>query len=140
MTKEELIQVAQRCWATWNQTPLDVKASYEAWWAIVGDLDAEAVNAAINRLSVSSTFCPKPGELRRFVLGEDVPSPAEAWSAYCEVRDCMSKGTPVPALHPLVSKCIRVSGHTLITNSDRDHFLSLYEGMLAQYRQENYAP
>lgn len=140
MTKEELIQIAQRCWATWNQTPADLKASYEAWWAVLSDLDAETVGAVINRLSVSSTFCPKPGELRRAALGEDVPTPAEAWSAYRAMSESLVRGTPIPEMHELVKNCIKKVGPGLVTNSDREHFLNQYGEELARYRERNFAP
>ncbi len=140
MTKEDLIKVAQRCWATWNQTPNDIKAAYEAWWAILSDLDADDVNKVVDRLSVSSTFCPKPGELRRVTLGEDVPTPAEAWASYRSMADSLSRGTAIPEMHLLVKECIKKVGPGLVTNSDREHFLNQYGEELARYRQENFAP
>ena len=140
MTKEELVDVAGRCWAVWNYQPADIKAAYEAWWGMLGDLDVDEVRAMVNALTVSDSFCPKPGELRRLVLGDDAPSNAEAWHAYQQVARAVDHGTGVPDVHPLVSDVIRLVGAGLHTNGDRQFFIAEYERAVARWRREKFAP
>jgi hypothetical protein len=140
MTKDELVALCERCWATWNQTPGDTRHAYEAWWRLLGDLEADTVNAAVDRLAVSTTFLPRPGELRRLAMGDDVPSDADAWASYRQVARAMEHGTEVPDVHELVRSTMARTGGGLHTNGDRQFFLEAYGETVARWRQERYAP
>lgn len=140
MTKDELVALCERCWATWNQTPGDARHAYEAWWRLLGDLEAADVNAVVDRLAVSSTFMPRPGELRRLAMGDDVPSPADAWAAYLECARAVDHGTTVPELDPLVATVMAKVGPGLHTNGDRQFFLEAYAEAVARHRQARYLP
>jgi hypothetical protein len=140
MTKEELIGIAERCWATWNQWPPDQKAAYEAWWKMLSDLNADGVHQTIDGLAVSTDFCPKPGQLRRHVMGGDAPTPSAAWQSYLELDRAVNHGTPVPSVDETVAIAVRRVGAGLHTNGDRQFFFDTYAEVLANYRKERFAP
>ena len=140
MTKEELVSVAERCWATWNQYPPEQRPALDAWWRILSDLDVEQVHKVIDGLAVSSNFCPRPGDLRRLTLGDDSPSPSDAWASYMAVATSISHGTQVPESHPLVGQVIRKLGAGLHTNGDRQFFVDAYAQVVAEWRQETFRP
>jgi hypothetical protein len=140
MTKDELVALCERCWATWNQTPGDSRYAYDAWWRLLGDLEAVDVNKVVDRLAVSNQYMPRPGELRRIAMGDDVPSDAEAWAGYRQVARAMEHGTAVPELHPLVAEVMGKVGPGLHTNGDRQFFLEAYGDAVARLRQQRYVP
>jgi len=140
MTKDELVALAERCWATWNQWPPDQKAAYDAWWRMLSDLDAASVDLMITRLAVSNSFCPKVGELRRLVIGNDAPSASEAWSAYLKLDSAINHGTQVPVVDEIVKRTVQRCGSGLHTNGDRQFFVDAYNEIVAFWRQDKYAP
>lgn len=134
MTKEECVQIVDRVLAHWNQLAnTDApKATYNAWWRIVGELDADECHLAIDAIAREDTYMPRAGTVYRRVrdMHTDTlaPTPHEAWAIYRDLAAQLDTGNYTPAnLHPVLQQTIKtVGGYALHTNSDREHFIQIY--------------
>lgn len=145
MTKDELVDVLEYAHALWTvRVPhgATFKTLARAWYDCLGDLEADAVRAALVFLSTDREFLPRPAQIRREVIDatdpDPVPSGDEAWETWVEIADAVNHGTSTPRpLHPVVRDTIRQmrSGDT----RDRRHFLAVYEAVRTRYDRERYA-
>ena len=150
MTKGELVELVDRVWATWN---VDVnmnarKASYEAWFRVLKDLDIEPCHEALDDLAVEDRpWQPRPGTLRKKVIDNGdpngaVPTAFEAWTQYRSKVVAAASGAEAIPLHPLVRATVDKLGtsseHALHTNGDRDMFMKTYESMMNQAEENRY--
>lgn len=150
MTKGELVELVDRVWATWN---VDVnmnarKASYEAWFRVLKDLDIKPCHEALDDLAVEDRpWQPRPGTLRKKVIDNGdphgaVPTPFEAWTQYRSKVIAAVYGAEAIPLHPLVRATVDKLGtsseHALHTNGDREMFLKTYESMMNQAEENRY--
>ena len=150
MTKGELVELVDRVWATWN---VDVnmnarKASYEAWFRVLKDLDIEPCHEALDDLAVEDRpWQPRPGTLRKKVIDNGdpngaVPTAFEAWTQYRSKVVAAASGAEAIPLHPLVRATVDKLGtsseHALHTNGDREMFLKTYESMMNQAEENRY--
>jgi hypothetical protein len=150
MTKGELVELVDRVWATWN---VDIsmnakKASYEAWFRVLKDLDIEPCHEALDDLAVEDRpWQPRPGTLRKKVIDNGdphgaVPTAFEAWTQYRSKVIAAASGAEAIPLHPLVRATVDKLGasseHALHTNGDRDMFMKTYESMMNQAEENRY--
>jgi hypothetical protein len=150
MTKAELVELVDRVWATWN---VDIsmnakKASYEAWFRVLKDLDIEPCQEALDDLAVEDRpWQPRPGTLRKKVIDNGdpygaVPTAFEAWTQYRSKVIAAASGAEAVPLHPLVRATVDKLGtsseHALHTNGDREMFLKTYESMMNQAEENRY--
>jgi hypothetical protein len=150
MTKAELVELVDRVWATWN---VDIslnakKASYEAWYRVLKDLEIEPCHEALDDLAVEDRpWQPRPGTLRKKVIDNADPVGAnptafEAWTQYRSKVVAAASGAEAVPLHPLVRKAVDKLGtsseHALHTNGDREMFLKTYEAMLNETEENRY--
>lgn len=118
----------------WPQQRLPERTA-DAWFRLLGDLDADALTAAIEDLATSGReFPPSAGHLRKRaceLVAPGVPDADEAWD---EVNSAMARvgsyGTPTWS-HPAVSAAVETIGWRklcLSENSmaDRAHFIGFY--------------
>ena len=130
MTKDELVELVQHANALWSRTPslADVKAQNRAWYALLQDLDFGACKDAIERLSFSRQFIPRPAEVRIAARGIQWPTPLQAWVAYQNMRAAVANGTSTPDFDPRLIPWFKTIGALgLHTNGDRDLFISEYQ-------------
>lgn len=147
MTKQELLDIVNRVFHLWNHTPpaTNQKDLYEAWWAMLHDLDAPTVAEALTALSALDTYMPRPGTLRRATLErtglERPPSPMEAWQTARAISLAINNGTYEPApLHPALAATIASIGVDHHTNGDREQFLRTYDHQVEQWQLATYTP
>jgi hypothetical protein len=150
MTKEELVAVVDRIYASWNQhiNPNNQKVVYEAWWRILKDLDKEATDVAVDSLVIQDSYMPRPGQVRKLVVnslqGWCPPTAVEAWQQFRRMAEAAHTGSYSEGvvIDSLVKDVVRQLGGTqaynLHTNSDRQQFVDMYEFVLRQREQELY--
>lgn len=148
LTKNELVEIVDRIYATWNQVvpQSSAKAIYDAWWRVIGDLSLEDCHLAVDSLAVSDTYMPRPGNVRKTLTYQNnkdlyAPSPQEAWSIVQDLGVAAAKGEFRQIhLHECVSKAIQTLGGTsclaLHTNGDRNSFIEVYTQIVDSWENE----
>ena len=118
MTKEELQTIAETVMVNWG---LDLggeprKAFFRTWWRYLGDLDAGAVQQAVDAVIIADKpFPPRAGGIRRSVLAEslmDVPTLESAWAQVVDRIRNVEQGL-WSEVSPLVAQALtdcRISG------------------------------
>lgn len=146
MTKDELIQVVERVYASWNQQLPAVdkryKAVMNAWWEILGNLNKQDVDVTINTLIIEDNpHMPRPGtiyrETMRTTSDYNPPTAAEAWDQLRQASEAAHNGTHTNiTIHPTVHTAIEQLGGTnayrLHTNGDRELFTQTYKRAVLQ--------
>ena len=108
------------------------KATYNAWWRIIAELDAKDCHTAIDVIALEDTYMPRAGTIWRRVkdmhTDDLAPNPHEAWAQYRDLASQLDSGNYTPKdLHPTLQQTIKtVGGYALHTNSDREHFIRIY--------------
>lgn len=148
----ETMALISTYWPHWR-IPSDrdeASAMVDAWGRLLGDLDAEAVNAAVEAYAVTGAeFAPGPGVLRKRAIElttpRGVPLGDEAWA---EVLDQIARvgyvGRPQFS-HPAIEAAVAAFGWTALCESenqmvDRAHFLKMFEGIRERVTFEAVAP
>lgn len=131
MTKEELITTVEIVYAMWNkEVPHNPSTLYEAWGRILKDCPKDSILKAAEKLSLTETFLPTPGNLKATymrTLPDAPPTAAQAWNEYCHIRDQVNSGTHTTNnIHPRLQATIKQVGLNLSTNDDRRHFTETY--------------
>ena len=137
MTKEELVELVDRVYASWNQqiSALQQKSVYDAWWRILKELECDDCHTALDQLIKQDGYMPRPGALYqqtlKHITGDHPPTPLEAWHQLRQMSEQTNNGTHQPTnTHPLVLQTIQQLGGTkalnLHTNGDREHFITTY--------------
>ena len=131
MTKEELVSTVEIVYAMWNkEVPHNPSTLYEAWGRILKDCPKDGILKAAEKLSLTETFLPTPGNLKSTymrTLPDAPPTAAQAWNEYCRIRDQVNSGThTMNNIHPRLQATIRQVGLNLSTNDDRRHFTETY--------------
>lgn len=142
MNKEELVDIVERVYASWNQQLPAVDKKYRAvmnaWWQILANLNKTDVEDTITHLVLADKpHMPRPGTIYRHTIRTtnnfNPPEPAEAWDQFRQAAEAANNGTHTgnTPIHPLVTTTITQLGGTssyrLHTNGDREHFLNTYE-------------
>jgi hypothetical protein len=150
MTRAEVAALVDRIWATWSidQSMNARKAAYEAWFALLEDLDGAVCNRVLDELAIEDKpWAPRPGTLRKKVIDRTdpagaAPSPTEAWTQFRSNAVAAANGGEVRPLHPLVRSTIDKLGasseHALYTNGDREMFVRAYEAQMNLAEAERY--
>ena len=141
MTGNELITLVDRALASWNVEPSKARLQtvYDAWMHLLHDLNAVDCQRELSLLAVEgSPFLPRPGELRRRVLKEQLnaPAPLEAWMQFQAMLKAVTSGTHnLVELHPCVISTVRKigGGYGLHTNGDRDMFVGVYTKVVSEF-------
>lgn len=148
LTKNELVELVDRVYATWNQVvpQSSAKVIYEAWWRLLSDLSLEDCHQAVDSLAIADNYMPRPGALRKLVTCQNSeysqpPSPQEAWATIQRLGEASAKGEYLQvSLHACVSEAIRLLGGTsalaLHTNGDRNSFTELYTRVVTSWENE----
>jgi hypothetical protein len=151
MTKEELVAVVDRVFASWNQqiNPNNQKVLYEAWWRVLKDLNKNEVDDAIDQLVIEDGYMPRPGAVRKQTInnyhGWKPPTGAEAWQQFRMMADAAHTGTYTNnnTIHELVKITVAELGGTaaynLHTNGDRQQFLETYQTVVNKFESALYA-
>lgn len=151
LTKEELKELVDRVYASWNQqVPASTaKTVYNAWWRILHDLTVVETNDAIDVLVIEDSYMPRPGSIRRLVIaargGFDAPlAPLEAWQQFRSMAEAANSGQYRELeIHPVLRGCVTALGGTssfgMHTNGDRTMFLEAYERAVQEWERETYA-
>lgn len=146
MTKEELVDIVERVYASWNVPMPAVEKRYRqvlnAWWQILANLNKEDVEVAITQLVLQDQpHMPRPGTIYRKTLQHtnnyNPPTPAEAWEQLRQAAEAAHNGTHTHLdIHPTVRHTINQLGGTnayrLHTNGDRELFTQTYEKAVLQ--------
>jgi hypothetical protein len=122
----------------------------EAWYALLGDLDAEQAMFALRRLLMAQTIpsLPTPGAIRQeaaTVADPSLPIPAEAWGEVIkQIRHIGHWGRPNFS-HPLIAKAVEIMGWRDICVSEepdvvRGQFLKIYGTLADRQRKEAVLP
>lgn len=151
MNKTELVVVVERVHNVWRET-LPPKgeqrdAILKTWWRIIGDLDFNLTEKALDSLIIADGYMPRPGTLRRAVInmwGVDLPpTPAEAWQQFRVAAEAAHSGVYSPAtIHVCVRDTIQRLGGTssygLSTNQDRNMFTETYARVVLEWETSQY--
>lgn len=151
MNKTELVTVVERVHNVWREV-LPPKgdnrdAILKTWWRIIGDLDFNLTEQALDNLIIADGFMPRPGTLRRAVInlsGLDVPpTPAEAWQQFRAAAESAHSGVFSPiTIHPCVRETIQrlggTSSYSLNTNGDRNLFTETFGRVVLEWEQQQY--
>ena len=151
MNKTELVVVVERIHNVWRET-LPVKgeqrdAILKTWWRIIGDLDFDLTEKALDQLIIADGYMPRPGTLRRAVVnlqGFDLPpTPAEAWQQFRVAAEAAHSGVYSPTtIHACVRETIQRLGGTssygLSTNQDRNMFTETYARVVLEWETSQY--
>lgn len=147
MTKQELITLVNKVHHLWNQQPplANNRELYEAWWTMLHDLPTADVHTAVEQLAALDKFMPRPGTIRRRTLEQSgltlPPTGIEAWNVLRRLSTSVNNGTFSPdGVHPTVLETIRVTGHELSTNGDRDLFIRTFDQVAERWLLEMLAP
>lgn len=147
LTKNELVDLVDRVYASWNQVvpQSSAKVIYEAWWRLLHDLNSEECHQVVDSLAVSDSYMPRPGVVRSLLVSRNMtnppPSAQEAWATLQGVAVAAAKGEYIQvSLHECVSEAVRLMGGTqalhLQTNGDRNSFTELYNQIVATWTNE----
>jgi hypothetical protein len=150
LTKEELVEVVNRIYASWNQTvpAANSRTVYNAWWRVLGDLTVVDVDQAVDTLIIDDSYMPRPGAVRRLVIerltqAPPPPAPLEAWQQLRAMSESAHNGSFAPTdLHPCFAAALRKLGGPaalgLHTNGDRDAFCQIYEKVVLDWEREQF--
>jgi hypothetical protein len=152
LTKNELVAIVDRVYASWNQTvsAANSRTIYESWWRVLADLTVVDVTKAVDLLVIRDKYMPRPGTVRRLVKFDSVedlpPAPLEAWNTLRELAEASQNGIygAIPAtVHECVRKAISsvggTAGFALHTNGDRDYFLDAYQRAVQEWEDARLA-
>jgi hypothetical protein len=152
MTKSELITLVDQAYATFRidlpETDEQVTTVYTAWYELLWDLELEETKKAFLKMAITSTFLPRPGELRRATINGriNIPqsdNPYVSWGKWLTLSKEVNSGMP-PSIEvsPALAKTIQQLGETaygMHTNGDRDVFVQVYEKVVLELEAELYA-
>lgn len=152
MTKTEAVALVEQAYATYRldlpETDEKLTAVYTAWYEILWDLDIADVKKAFINLAISSTFMPRPGEVRRATINGRIKIPQSdnayvAWGKWLTLSREVNSGMP-PSIEvsPALSTTIEQLGQTaygMHTNGDRDVFVQVYERVVNELEAQLYA-
>lgn len=148
MTKNELVELVDRVYASWNQVvpQSSAKVIYEAWWRLLSDLQLEECHQVVDSLAISDSYMPRPGAIRRETLcrynsAGRAPSAQEAWATLQKVAAAAARGEYIQvSLHECLSEAITLLGGTpalaLHTNGDRNSFTEVYNQVVSAWENE----
>lgn len=151
MNKQELVVLVERIHNVWRE-PLQPKgeqrdAILKTWWRIIGDLDFNLTEKALDDLIIADGYMPRPGTLRRATVnmsGVDLPpTPAEAWQQFRAAAESAHSGVYSPAtIHACVRETIQrlggTSSYSLSTNGDRTMFTETYGRVVLEWETTQY--
>lgn len=151
MNKTELVVVVERVYNVWRETLPSAGPQRDSilktWWRIIGDLDFNLTETALDSLIIADGYMPRPGTLRRAVVnmsGLDLPpTAAEAWQQFRVAAEAAHSGVYSPAtIHACVRETIQRLGGTssfgLSTNNDRNMFTETYGRVVLEWETEQY--
>jgi hypothetical protein len=129
-------------------------ATVEAWWAILGDLDADVAMAALRRVLAVQEIpaLPAPGAIRKAaaeLIRPRLPSPEEAWAMVLEAVRRHGYYDP-PGVdwdfeHDAIRRAVAAIGWDTICLSEdigveRAHFWRIYAAMAESVAEEARLP
>lgn len=140
------MMLVRRYWQNFKPVP----GTFDSWLRQLGDLDYEALVAALDALAVSNPdFPPGPGAIRRRALeltGARVPAADEALAeVYATIARIGSYGTPEWS-HPAIEAAVNALGgwrYLCLSEdpmADRAHFLKVYGTAEARHTAEALMP
>lgn len=151
MNKTELVTVVERVFSVWRET---LPASgpqrdsiLKTWWRIIGDLEFDLTEKALDSLIIADGYMPRPGTLRRAAInlsGLDLPpTAAEAWQQFRSAAEAAHSGVYSPVtIHECVRETIQRLGGTnsygLSTNGDRTLFTETYGRVVLEWETKRY--
>lgn len=149
MTKHELIEIVNQIYAAYNQTlyEQDKKPTYSAWYALLEDLEYDAVWNAFINLAVYEKFMPRPGDVRRATIDAQTKVPPHldgysAWGIFVTLQKNAHYGTQteIPVPEALLKTLERLGSavYEMHTNGDREVFLRTYEAVVRELDQHKY--
>lgn len=151
MNKTELVTVVERVHSVWRdpipQQGPQRDSVLKTWWRIIGDLDFNLTEKALDNLIIADGFMPRPGTLRRATInlsGLDAPpTPAEAWQQFRSAAESAHSGVYNPVtIHHCVRETIQrlggTSSYSLNTNGDRNLFTETYGRVVLEWEQQQY--
>lgn len=155
MERTELLQamaLIATYWPHWK-IPTDrheLAAMVDAWTRLLGDVEADAVVAAIEAYAVTGAeFAPGPGVLRKRAIDllqpVGLPDGDQAWAEVLDqIRRVGYVGRPAWS-HPAVETAVQAFGWLALCESttqmaDRAHFLRIYEDVQERVTFEATAP
>lgn len=151
MTKNELVELVDRVYASWNQIVphSSAKVIYEAWWRLLSDLEVEDCHLSLDSLAIDDSYMPRPGALRKHVVrhssqySQDGPPllPQEAWAVVQKMGAAAARGEYIHMpIHSCLQKSLALLGGTsalgLHTNGDRNSFIEVYNQVVTSWENE----
>jgi hypothetical protein len=127
VTKEELQSIAEAVIVNWG---LDLggeprKAFLRTWWRYLGDLNADAVQRAVDAAIIADKpFPPRAGGIRRTVLANlltDVLTLEQAWGQVVDRVRAVEQGLWTE-VSPLVAKALGEGHISGTSRDDREAF------------------
>jgi len=130
-----------------QQSTVDWERMFEAYHAVLSDLDPSLLQAATLKVGAESEWFPSASQLRTAALdivqeADELPGAAEAWAEiHQEIRRVGSWGQPQFA-HRIVQQSVdALGGWQALCESDsamadRAHFLRIYASLLTRDRTD----
>lgn len=146
MEKLETSKIVDHANACWNKTLYneDLKIQKRAWHALLHDLDFDDVMRVVNRMAITSSYPPRPGDVRREVIMGKLPLAMGAWSELQAWRDAVNSGAETPELSEFTKAAIVSVGSEvalgLHTNGDRDRFFDAFDRIMQEVVERRCLP
>jgi len=153
MTRAELVKLVEQAFATYNQNlPGDeekLKTLYAAWHDLLHDVDYDVAKKVFLRLAVNAQYLPRPGDIRRSAINtaKGIPQFDDAlvaWGKFLAIiRNINSGVVEQHTVQQPLSETIKKLGEAALgmhTNSDREAFCRIYEGVLTNFYDALYEP
>ena len=150
MDKNETVAIVKQAYATYNQIlgMADERATYEAWYDLLGDLEHATVKKAFLQLATYEKYMPRPGDIRRAAidLQTETPQLLDAYSAWGifqgivrEVNSGVQTGIPKPESLIKTLEKLGDSAWGMHTNGDREAFVRVYEEVVREMERSKYS-
>lgn len=152
MKKAELVKLVEQVYATYRvEMPVsdsDMETLLNAWYDLLHDLEYEDTRRSFLQLSMIKDFMPRPGDIRRATIDTTTKIPPfddayVAWGKWMTLtQEVHTGGAPSIEASEALSITIKRLGHTaygMHTNSDREVFCRVYNGVVAELEKDKYS-
>jgi hypothetical protein len=128
---------------------VDEKATFNAWYELLSDLEYDEVKSAFLQLATHAKFMPRPGDVRRTAIDtrNKVTPFLDAYSAWGIFQGILKEvhsgaQTERPPFDEALKNTLIKLGEVVYdmhTNGDREVFVRTYEQVVQKLEQDKYA-
>ena len=128
---------------------VDEKATFNAWYELLSDLEYDEAKSAFLQLATHAKFMPRPGDVRRTAIDARIKIPPflDAYSAWGIIQQVIREvhsgaQTERPPFDEALKNTLIKLGEVVYdmhTNGDREVFVRTYEQVVQKLEQDKYA-